>query len=130
MPPRRVLVTGSRDWSDQQAVARELVRYATGNWVLVHGACPTGADKIADDWATYHGITVEPHPADWRQFGKVAGYKRNQEMVDLGADVCLAFMRPCTKPTCRMPKPHWSHGTVHCAKRARAAGIEVREIHE
>ena len=56
MKPYRVLVTGSRDWYDQQAiwdalatVARELP--ADRDLLLVHGACPSGADHMAHEWA-------------------------------------------------------------------------------
>lgn len=136
--PRRVLVTGSRYWEDQAPIYRALYyqRLIAGErpMVVVHGAA-TGADSIAHRWAQtfYPGsVTPEPHPADWdhcrpqcrhkprrRADGKlycpVAGFCRNQNMVDLGADVCLAF-----------PFPD-SHGTADCAQRARAAGILVEE---
>ena len=115
----RILVTGSRDWSDVNAVATAL-GYASTGWspssvTVVHGACPTGADAIADEWGTGFGFTVERHPADWSQ-GKKAGPLRNQAMVDLGADICLAF--PLGE----------SRGTRDCMKRASAAGIPVRVI--
>jgi hypothetical protein len=47
-------------------------------------------------------------------------------MVGLGADVCLAFLGPCTSRHCRRVDPHWSHGTSGCAQLAKAAGIPVR----
>ncbi len=73
------------------------------------------------------GWQVERHPADWRKHGKAAGFRRNAEMVALGSDVCLAFLRPCSKPSCpEEPKPHGSHGTKHCAGLAAEAGIPVR----
>lgn len=120
--PRRVLVTGSRDWTDQSVIFRALYyeRLTAGDrgMVIVHGDCPTGADRFADQWGRrfYPGaVTVETHPADWK-LGKHAGHMRNQKMADLGADVCLAF-----------PFTH-SRGTRDCMERARAAGIEVREF--
>lgn len=119
---RRVLVTGSRHWVDKGPIFRALyyqreIAGAAG-MVIVHGACPTGADAIADTWGRlfYPGsVLVEPNPADWDHFGKAAGPMRNQLMVDLGADVCLAF-----------PFPD-SRGTTDCMEKARAARIPVQE---
>jgi hypothetical protein len=52
--PFRLLVTGSRTWDDvsrvEHALAVILARHPEGI-VLVHGACPRGADAIAADYA-------------------------------------------------------------------------------
>jgi hypothetical protein len=122
---QRVLVTGSRSWTDIKTVYNTLTDHwlEVGNFTLVHGACPTGADNYADQWAgwssVYPGfnVTVETFPADWSQ-GKKAGPLRNQKMVDAGADICLAF------PTDE------SRGTLDCIRRARAAGIPVKVFHQ
>lgn len=128
----RVLVTGSRDWTDHDLVRDALVQ---ARWdaadlpmVVVHGACPSGADAIAAWWCRqfdHLDITQEPHPADWDQYGKRV---RNAEMVALGAELCLAFALTCTKAMCRKPKPHDSHGTTHCADLAKRSGITVRRF--
>lgn len=131
----RILVTGSRDWDDARVIthalygvwreARESKRLIT----LVHGACPTGADQLADEiWtnqAPEHAI--ERHPADWSK-GRKAGPERNAEMVALGADLCLAFIGPCTSPRCKRTDRHDSHGATGCADLAEAAGIPTRRI--
>ena len=110
----RILVTGSRNWTDRAAIAQALLDLRMeGPPVIVHGACPTGADAIADELATSWGWEIERHPADWDRHGKAAGPLRNQEMVDAGADVCVAF-------------PHGdSRGTRDCMKRATAAGLRL-----
>jgi len=92
----RVLVTGSRDWSDAQVVEllmQDIKRNAGEDVVLVSGNCPSGADKIAEDIAIKFGWTLELHPAQWKEHGKRAGFVRNAEMVELGADICLAFIK-------------------------------------
>lgn len=112
---RRVLVTGSRDWADAGAIVAALypIYRDHPDAVLVSGACPTGADRLAEDaWETWGGI-VERHPADWERYGRGAGPRRNKEMVDLGADVCVAFPLP------------GSRGTRNCMTAAERAGIPV-----
>lgn len=127
MNPLRILVTGSRNWTDtatiQAALIDALARYSTvGNPVLVHGGA-RGADTIAEQ--VWSGIAfglggqipfeLEVHPADWERYGKRAGMVRNAEMVNRGARVCLAF--PLGE----------SRGTRGCMELARKAGIPVIE---
>lgn len=115
-----VIVTGSRDWPDPATVA-DMIRAASDYWgtslTIMHGACPTGADHHADLACKQLGVAVERHPADWDRYGKSAGPRRNQHMVDLGADLVLAFPLPA----------EWgpSRGTEHCMRVAREAGITV-----
>lgn len=113
---QRILVTGSRDWDDKSTIGLTLANQARLRPLatLVSGACPTGADRLCEEWWTTFGGTVERHPADWARLGKRAGFVRNAEMVDLGADVCLAFIRDGSK------------GASMTADLAEKAGIDVR----
>lgn len=113
----RILITGSRDWTDKVAVANAIREawltfgrpYGT---IVVHGGA-TGADYIADVYAKRLGFITEPHKAEWDKHGKAAGPIRNKEMVDAGADVCLAFIKNNSK------------GATGCAALAEKAGIPV-----
>ena len=140
----RVLVTGSRDWEAECRVWEELdlvLQDAIEHQValfVVHGDRPTGADRMARDWVERRitpelpvWLDQERHPADWNRFGRRAEFRRNAEMVNAGADVCLAFIRVCTLPNCIIPtESHGSHGAGHTMALAGVAGIEVREFRE
>lgn len=133
----RVLVTGSRTWRDPEAVKLALLeawpeQARQTPLIVVHGRA-AGADSYARSWAlamARHGypVTEEGHRADWDRYPKVAGHVRNEHMVALGADLCLAFPERCEKPECAGRAPHDTHGTAHCIQAARKAGITVRRI--
>jgi hypothetical protein len=118
----RVRVTGSRDWDAEEILRQAMIAAAfrgpaERDLTVVHGACPTGADAMADAWAEDYGFPAERHPADW-SYGKSAGFIRNAEMVTLGADLCLVFRQ----------KGAANRGTGHCAELAGKAGIPLREF--
>ena len=95
----RVLVTGSRTWADTTTITRALdnLHARHGDELrVVHGACPTGADAIAHDWATRQGVPVEAHPADWST-GKGAGPARNAAMIATDPDQCHAFIADASR---------------------------------
>lgn len=93
---RRILITGSRTWDRPSVIHYALDEAAEPGDILVSGACPTGADAIAEAYWEGKG-PIERHPADWATHGKRAGFIRNAEMVYAGADVCLAFIRDESK---------------------------------
>lgn len=112
----RVLVTGSRSWTDADAIRSALdgVHVFYGDlMVVVHGGCRRGADAIADRWAKERKVAVETYPADWKRHGRRAGLFRNDQMVATGPDLCLAFIA------------NGSPGASHCASLARHAGIHT-----
>ncbi len=119
--PLRVLVTGSRDLTDESVVLTALqavVEYAAGRpIVIVHGAC-RGADLLVARLAaaTIPGVTIEPHPAEWAKFGKSAGPRRNAAMVNSGVEICAAFFI----------RGWQSRGTAGCCRLAVQAGVPVR----
>lgn len=137
----RILVTGSRGIVGMPAAEKliretlEVVRSQEffADAVLVHGMC-YGADAIAAKaWRELGGVE-EPHPARWGVCSRdckpahrkrnlhggtycpTAGRRRNTEMVELGADLCLAFIY------------QHSPGATHCADSAEAAGIHTERI--
>lgn len=97
---------------------------------ILSGAA-TGADACVEEWALVNGVSVERFPANWndvnvpgavirrsvrtgRLYNVLAGFQRNQAMIDSKPDLVLAF--PGGK------------GTADAVRRARAAGIVVKEF--
>lgn len=115
----RVLITGSRGWDDAETIENALISAfkesgrALPDITVVHGTAP-GADSIAGMLAGSLGMAVEEHPADWERWGRRAGFLRNAEMVNAGADVCLAFWDGASK------------GTKMTMELAMKAGIDMR----
>lgn len=120
MTDNRILITGSREWTDRDVIAYALgaiaQKYSRGRIVVVHGGA-RGADTIAGEVAAKMGIAVEVHPVtseEWAAQPKRAGMIRNKRMVDLGAVQCVAFII------------NESPGATACAAMAERAGIPTK----
>lgn len=115
----RIGVTGGRRYKnfDKIYATLKLFDYAPpGGHTLVHGGAP-GADSLAS------GIVSESFywqqelfAADWDRFGKGAGPKRNQAMVDSGLGILIAFQG--------------GPGTEDMVRRARFADILTLRVEE
>lgn len=102
----------------------------SGRVTVLQGLCPTGADHMAHQWVTMRsrtGLVSEVgFPANWDKHGRQAGFMRNEQMMQSGADLVLAFALPCRRRTRWCPPGlHASHGTADCVRRARKAEIKV-----
>jgi hypothetical protein len=117
MTIRKILVTGSREWSNIECVVTVLQQFESGT-VLIHGKC-RGADVICAAVGEQLGFTVKEYPADWIQYGKAAGVVRNQQMLNMQhlvsdpIDLCLSFHDDITN----------SKGTADMVRRVLKAGI-------
>lgn len=113
----RVLLTASRSWTDFHSIwsLLDLIHAEHPDMVLRHGAA-RGGDWIAEMWAHARRVTSSSYPARWDRYGRAAGIIRNGEMVQAGADECLAFIRDR------------SRGATDCADKAEAAGIPTTRI--
>lgn len=124
----RIGVTGGRGFDDVALVEQALQNLPV-DAVLVHGAA-SGADRLCARWWEAHGRTCDPHPADWQapcrtscaaghrrrrrdgtDYCPAAGNYRNQEMVDSGLDLLIAFPG--------------GTGTADMVRRARSRGVRV-----
>ncbi len=133
----RLLVCGSRTWRDARRLRREMVLLDPD--VVIHGACPTGADDMADLWAGVAGRDVERHYAEWEKHRpppksrakNPAGPIRNERMLREGKpDRGLAF-GALWKPAARVivrGVPFKKTGTGGMVALMLAAGLPVRWV--
>lgn len=117
----KILICGSRDWTDRITIANVLGDYILQDVVIIHGAASRkvygieqSADMLADEVARIYGYEVRRFPANWELHGRYAGPKRNLEMLDQKPDLVIAFQKGK------------SRGTQHTIDNARARGIDVK----
>ena len=112
----RVLFYGSRTWVESVPIWWHIYGLKPGD-VVIHGGAD-GADEIADEAARKSGLRVEVYRANWREHGRAAGPRRNQQMIDEGKpDRAVGFRMPGT-----------SKGTDDMTRRLQAAAIPYEVI--
>jgi hypothetical protein len=116
-----VMVTGGRDFDDEQTVAQALGDYGVGDYLVVGGA--RGADELARRFWHYElQLPYVVHPAPWDRTGRAAGQMRNMAMVK---GLSLApYARLIPDEVVAFPG---GVGTAHAIKQARLQGIRVTE---
>ncbi len=110
----KVLVCGSRYYSDFWKIVAVISSLDID--LIIAGGC-RGADTLAVRAARQCSIRYVEYPADWQRFGKSAGPKRNQQMVDLeNPDLLLVFHEDLSR----------SKGTRDMLHRAIKADVPYR----
>lgn len=112
----RVIVCGSRDWTDAEFVYRELdqIHKRLRITTVIEGNA-FGVDRMAGYWARRNKIDNLKFRADWEKYGKAAGPIRNGQMIKDGKpDRVIAFPGGV--------------GTSDMVRQAHAADIEVITI--
>ena len=100
----KVIIAGSRGFSNYKLLREKCNKFLREkrkecNVIIVSGHA-RGADTLGEKYAKDEGFDLEIYPAQWKKFGKAAGFRRNEQMAEV-ADALIAF---------------WngeSHGTKH-----------------
>lgn len=111
----RVVVCGSRNWTDQAAIKQRLSDLPPLSEVITGGA--RGADSLADRAADNCGHFRIIFPANWIGQGKAAGPLRNLRMLDMQPDLVIAFRSEGE-----------SKGTDHMIGECRRRGVPVEVV--
>lgn len=117
-----LIITGPRDlwpWSTVRAAFAAL----PPDTLIVHGACNTGVDWVAQRVANETRLPIHAYLADWKQHGRSAGPIRNRQMAqEHPGATCWAFVREGFDESAR------GSGTADMVRCARAAGLSVRVV--
>lgn len=110
----RVIVCGSRNWDDYAPIFERVGKLPIDAIIIEGGA--SGADEWGRIAAKKYGLKHEQYKANWEKYGKAAGPIRNQEMLDSGVNLVLAFRK------------NKSRGTTDMVERAARASVPVEII--
>lgn len=85
MEDYKLIIAGSRNFTNYDQL-REIIDRVRAHLnkkekelVVVSGTA-RGADKLGERYAREHNLKIEAYPADWKEYGKSAGFKRNSDM--------------------------------------------------
>jgi YspA, cpYpsA-related SLOG family len=114
----KVIVAGGRDFNDYELLKRKMLYYLNNfdlSEVEIVSGTARGADRLGERFACEFGCKLKQFPANWKTYGKQAGYLRNMEMAKY-ADACVCFWNGV------------SRGTKHMIGVAKKEGLKVRVV--
>ncbi len=83
-----LLISGSREYPKLDLV-KEYVNNLPQDTILLNGRAH-GVDNVARNTALFRDLIVHDYLAEWKKYGKSAGFIRNHIMVNL-ADLIVCF---------------------------------------
>lgn len=92
----RVIIAGSRAFTDYNLLKNKCDFYLQrklldpNTEVIVISGGASGADTLGEKYAKERNLRVERYNADWKKYGKSAGYRRNKQMAEVG-NALIAF---------------------------------------
>ena len=108
-----VIVAGSRTATQKEALAAICAAPFTITVVVSGGA--RGADAAGESWARVNRLPCTVLQADWDQYGKAAGPRRNRKMAEY-ADAAIVVWDGLSRGSANMiaemnkrGKPVWVH---------------------
>jgi hypothetical protein len=88
---------------------------STGAVTLIINGGARGADTLSSQWAKFRNVETKVFDAEWKLYGKFAGFRRNAQMLEEGKpDLVVAFPG--------------GRGTADMIARSRLAGVALRVI--
>ena len=85
----KTIIAGSRE-IDDFAIVSQAVQDSGFEITEVVSGTARGIDTQGEAWASLNSIPIKRFPANWKEYGKGAGHKRNAEMAYY-ADALIAI---------------------------------------
>ncbi len=92
--PYRLIIAGSRDFKNLDAIEYELKKFLKGksiNDVAIISGTARGVDQYGEVLAAKYGIPVIAMPANWDRDGTAAGPIRNANMAEIGTHLLAGW---------------------------------------
>jgi hypothetical protein len=93
----KLAIIGSRNFTDYNTLEVTLHPLKSTITQIISVAAK-GADTLGEQWAATHQIPTTIFPADWKMYGKKAGFIRNKDIIK-NCDFCIAFWDGKSKGT-------------------------------
>ena len=113
----KLIIAGGREFNDYELLKEKLDNLLINNTddVEIVSGKARGADSLGEKYAKEKGYPVKEFPAKWNEYGKRAGYLRNEEMA-LYATHCVCFWDGKSK------------GTKHMIDLAKKSNLNLRVV--
>jgi len=113
----RLAIVGGRDFNDEFLMAEHIAMFMAAYTneelkppdVKVISGGAKGADSLGERFAKIYQVPVTVYKPNWKEYGRSAGFIRNQIIVD-NCDMVLAFWDGRSRGT---------HDTINKAKKAK-----------
>ncbi|MFX4303025.1 DUF2493 domain-containing protein [Alicyclobacillus tolerans] len=109
----KIAIVGSRNFPHREKI-EDYIKNLDKDIIIVSGGA-RGVDAIAEQTARQLGLKTEIYPADWKKYGKSAGYRRNIQIAE-ALDRIVAFWDGKSK------------GTFHTIEIAKKQGKPVEIV--
>lgn len=100
----KLIIAGSRDFNDYKLLESEVHKFLSGKEIgeteIVSGTA-RGADQLGEKLAKEYNLKLTKMPANWNEYGKSAGYRRNAEMAKY-SNGCIVFWDGVSRGTKHM----------------------------
>ena len=110
----KTAVIGTRTFENYQQLCETLGNLANTPTEIISGGA-TGADALAERYATENNLPLTIHLANWKEYGKAAGPIRNKTIIE-ECEQLVAFWDGQSK------------GTNHTIKTAKAKGKPTKVV--
>lgn len=100
----KIIIAGSRDFQFCDVMdfyVQAVIKNLKEDTIEIVSGTARGADKLGEQFSAHYDYQLKRMPANWNEYGKSAGYRRNKEMAEY-ANVAILFWDGESKGTRHM----------------------------